>query len=150
MTIKQFTVAATTIVVALAMSLQASAQQRPIDGKVPKFDFGKVEYESKCASCHGLKGVGDGPVASSLSTRPADLSKLAVKNGGVLPVNSMYAMIVGEKLIPAHGQRSMPVWGNVYSREAERHLYETPQDNEAYVRGRILFLIEYINRLQTK
>lgn len=135
---------------ALALPLPTNAQQKPGDGKRQKFDFGKMEYESKCASCHGLKGKGDGPVARSLATRPSDLSKLAATNGSVLPVNSMYAMIVGEKSIPAHGQRDMPVWGTIYNREAERHLFETPQDNEAYVRGRILFLIEYINRLQVR
>lgn len=134
----------------IAFPLSTDAQQKSGNGKAQKFDFGKLEYESKCASCHGLKGKGDGPAAQSRKIRPADLSKLAANNRGVLPVNSMYSMIVGDKSIPAHGPRNMPVWGSIYTREAEGHHFETPQDSEAYVRGRILFLVEYINRLQVK
>lgn len=139
-----------TLIFSSIAAFSADAQQGAGSTKVKKFDFGKVEYESKCASCHGLQGKGDGPAAQSLVTRPPDLSKLANRNGGVLPANSMYSMIVGDKLIPAHGTRNMPIWGSIYSREAEGHHFETPQDNEGYVRGRILFLIEYINRLQVK
>jgi mono/diheme cytochrome c family protein len=138
------------VVAAIAFPFSSEAQQRTADGKGQRFDFGKVEYESKCASCHGLSGKGDGPAARSLTTRPSDLSKLAASNGGVLLVNAMYSTIVGDKNIPAHGPSNMPVWGSIYTREALGHHFETPQDNEAFVRGRILFLVEYINRLQVK
>ena len=135
---------------AVALCFSANAQQRVGGGKGQKYDFGKVEYESKCASCHGLTGKGDGPAARALTIKPADLSRLGAENGGVLPVNSMYSMIVGDKSVPAHGPRNMPVWGSIYNREALEHHFDAPQDNEAFVRGRVLFLIEYINRLQVK
>ena len=34
---------------------------------------GKAIFEERCASCHGLKGHGDGPRAPFLSPRPANL-----------------------------------------------------------------------------
>ena len=52
--------------------------------------------------------------------------------------------------IPLHGTREMPVWGRDYGIEAGEYYMEVPYDREAYVRGRILALIEYINRLQAK
>jgi mono/diheme cytochrome c family protein len=39
--------------------------------------LGKSLYESKCASCHGISGEGDGPQASKLSTQPKDLTDQA-------------------------------------------------------------------------
>jgi mono/diheme cytochrome c family protein len=38
-----------------------------------------------CASCHGTDALGDGPVAKSLATPPANLRKLGDKYGMPLP-----------------------------------------------------------------
>jgi hypothetical protein len=62
----------------------------------------------------------------------------------------MYLVITGDRELPAHGTRDMPVWGNAYRLEAAQHLYEWPYDIEGYVRARILTLIEYIDRLQAR
>lgn len=40
------------------------------------------EYQNSCASCHGPKGEGDGPMALFLTVKPTDLSKLAERNQG--------------------------------------------------------------------
>ena len=42
-------------------------------------DIGKIEYQSNCASCHGMDAKGDGPVSKELKTRPTDLTVLAKK-----------------------------------------------------------------------
>ncbi len=34
---------------------------------------GQVLFEANCASCHGPQGLGDGPVAASLPTPPANI-----------------------------------------------------------------------------
>ncbi len=33
---------------------------------------GKARYESLCASCHGMKGKGDGPAGAALPVKPQD------------------------------------------------------------------------------
>lgn len=38
---------------------------------------GAQVYAQNCAACHGTKGYGDGPAASQLSPRPADLAWLS-------------------------------------------------------------------------
>lgn len=139
----------TALAIALAPAL-AMAQQKSQPKAGKPVDFGKSEYETKCASCHGLKGKGDGPASIYLNRKPSDLSLLAKNNNGVLPVERMYEVITGGVGVPVHGTRDMPVWGTAYRIQAAEHYVDTPYDPESYVRGRVLTLIEYISRIQTK
>ena len=43
---------------------------------------GAEDFAAFCSGCHGASGVGDGPMAASLDARPADLTRLARRNGG--------------------------------------------------------------------
>jgi mono/diheme cytochrome c family protein len=133
---------------ATATSAMALAQQRPAAAQ--KVDFGKAEYEDKCATCHGVKGAGDGPTAPFLTKRAADLTTLAKKNNGILPVAAIYEVVEGGKEASVHGTRDMPVWGKAYRIQAAEYYIDVPYDPEAYVRARILAVVEYINRLQAK
>jgi len=127
----------------LVVSGVALAQQ-------PKFDFGKREYTSNCAACHGVTGKGDGPYNEYLKKTPSDLTVLAKANKGVFPYQNTYEIIDGRKAVAAHGPRDMPIWGNDYSVMAAGHYLEVPYDPEAFVRNRIMALIDYIGRLQAK
>ena len=125
----------------------AVAQNSP---SKPKADLGRLEFESKCATCHGLTGKGDGPIASFLTKKPADLTGLAKANGGVIPVATMYEIILGDRNVAAHGPRDMPAWGQAYRIQAGEYFVDTPYDPDAYIRARILTVIEYISRLQAR
>ncbi len=115
-----------------------------------KIDPGKSEFDGKCATCHGATGKGDGPLAAALKQKPADLTGLAKANNGVLPEVKLYETISGDKDVAAHGTKVMPAWGNTYRVQAGEYYVDMRYDPEAYVRARILVLIEYINRLQEK
>lgn len=41
----------------------------------PDMTVGKMLYNKNCKSCHGNKGLGDGPKAKNLDTFPGDFSK---------------------------------------------------------------------------
>lgn len=114
-----------------------------------KVDLGKREYEARCASCHGVNGKGQGPLADMLRRSPPDLTLLARSNGGILPMDRLYDSITGDTTL-AHGSRDMPVWGQVYRADAASYYYDMPYNSESYVRARVLSLLEYINRLQVK
>lgn len=114
-----------------------------------KVDFGKREFETNCASCHGKDGKGKGPLVEMLRRSPPDLTQLAKNNQGVLPMNRLYEVIEGAD-VPAHGGRDMPVWGLDYRIKDAEYFMETPYDASAMVRSRILALLEYINRLQAR
>jgi mono/diheme cytochrome c family protein len=115
-----------------------------------KFDFGKREYDSNCAACHGLKGKGDGPYKPFLTKSPTDLTVLAKNNAGVFPFDRVYNVIDGRLDIRAHGPADMPIWGTEYSVKAAEAYFDVPYHPETYIRTRMLALTEYIARLQAK
>lgn len=133
------------------LGLSAALLQLPAHAqtKGQRVDFGKREFEANCASCHGMNGKGSGPVTPWLKMSPPDLTLLSKNNQGILPINRLYDSITGDG-VKAHGSRDMPVWGQVYRTDAASYYMEVPYDAEAYVRARILALVEYINRLQVK
>jgi mono/diheme cytochrome c family protein len=137
--------------VVTAATSGALAQARPRNNDV---DPGAFEYKSSCATCHGLSGRGDGPMAARLKERPTDLTRLARDNGGVFPTQHIYEVIDGRKEVGAHGTREMPVWGAHYLDEASFQYRYTetmgPFAYETLVRARIMALVDYLNRLQIK
>jgi mono/diheme cytochrome c family protein len=104
----------------------------------------EATYAVHCASCHGRRGAGDGPVAVTLRVPPPDLTTLSQRNGGVFPIERVASYIDGRALPPAHGTREMPVWGTVF--DVTGRLIETAGDSEL----RIQALIEYLQRLQVR
>src|SRR5450631_1611982 len=75
---------------------------------------GKEMFNSYCAVCHGVSGTGDGPAATALKKKPADLTQLAAKYGGKFPDNRIAQYISGDETVAAHGTREMPIWGEVF------------------------------------
>ncbi len=115
-----------------------------------KFDFGKREYDSKCAVCHGSTGKGDGPYAGLLNIKSSDLTTLSQRNHGMFPFQWVQEVIDGRQSFKAHGPREMPIWGLDYLAKAGESNMDFPYEAEAYVRTRILALTEYVYRLQAK
>jgi mono/diheme cytochrome c family protein len=125
--------------------------------KRPEFDLGKNEYQNSCAACHGVDGKGGGAVAATLNKAPPDLTTLAKRDNGVLPVDRLYAWIDGREAVSAHGDRAMPIWGRRYgseSAEVAEYFFDKLRgvsvEVDMYVRTRILALIDYLNRIQAK
>jgi mono/diheme cytochrome c family protein len=71
---------------------------------------GHDEFLRACASCHGVGGRGDGPVAAALRPPPPDLTSLAARAGGRFPRERVIAVLSGDVALSAHGSRRMPVW----------------------------------------
>jgi hypothetical protein len=71
---------------------------------------------------------------------------MSKRNGGVFPFAKTYEVIEGAGV--GHGTREMPIWGQDYSIRAAEYYVDVPYNSEAYVRARILALVEYLNRLQ--
>lgn len=111
-------------------------------------DLGKREFANNCAVCHGVDAKGKGVYNSYLKTDAPDLTTLARRNGGVFPVASTFETIEGAG--KGHGTRDMPIWGQEYRVKAGEYYVDVPYNPEAFVNGRILALIEHLNRLQVK
>lgn len=95
-----------------------------------------------CATCHGRGGKGDGPVALSLKTPPADLTQISARHGGMFPSDEIRRFVTGdERVAGVHGSGDMPVWGPIF-RSLE------PRDRLTQVR--IENLVTFIESLQTR
>ena len=70
---------------------------------------GRTIYENNCMVCHGPTGMGDGPVAKDLMTRPANLTSEDVRND---PDDELFGII--RNGTPG---TSMPAWKNDLSEQ---------------------------------
>jgi mono/diheme cytochrome c family protein len=142
--IKAFTVGA------FVIGANAIAHAQQSGSAAQSVDVGKYEYDTHCAECHGLGGKGDGPYVQLLraGTVLPDLTELSKKNDGVFPVKHIVETIDGRVPVRAHGPTDMPIWGQRYKIQSRN---VNPDYNpEAFARVKILFLTEYIYRLQAK
>ena len=132
--------------VLLVGSLMLPAQEsstgvKKVAPKQTPVDSGAKMYREYCASCHGLHGKGDGPVAPTLVRRPTDLTLLSQKNGGKYPV-LLVKNSIQNGVTAGHGSKDMPVWGPILS--------TVSQHSQALVVLRIENLTNYIETLQVK
>jgi mono/diheme cytochrome c family protein len=93
-----------------------SAAQRPPTPPLAIASLsGSDLFHFYCATCHGPMGKGDGPVARSLTRAPADLTLIAMRNGGHFPTAAIERYVSGDdESTAAHGSREMPVWGPIF------------------------------------
>jgi mono/diheme cytochrome c family protein len=61
----------------------------------PDEPTGAEDFATYCAACHGASGRGDGPAATGLDRKPADLTRLSARTGGVFPGTRVMAKIWG-------------------------------------------------------
>ena len=128
---------AATLAIFLAAGLSAEAQE---------MTYGQAEFLNSCAACHGTDGHGDGPMAEVLNTPPADLTRIAERNGGSFPYWKVFATIDGRYIVPGHGERDIPVWGRQFIDE-DIATYG-PSGGEIVTTERIHELTTYVETLQ--
>lgn len=108
------------------------------------------DFQTYCVTCHGEGGAGDGVLAASLQPRPADLTGIAARNGGVFPATRVMSVIDGY----TRGQHSygaggdmMPEFGALL--DGRNVLYDDGLGGPPVpVPERLLNLAGYLERLQ--
>jgi mono/diheme cytochrome c family protein len=137
-----YVLAGTFLALALGVA-QKRAPETPHDEKQLSDSFrGPELFRAYCATCHGMDAKGGGPMAASLKVAPADLTRIAERNGGKFPFLQVQKIIAGEQQPPgAHGTREMPVWGPIFS--------EVSWDQDLG-RVRIYSLALYLESIQVK
>ncbi len=124
----------------LVIVLAWIAVEKPVCADSKQAARGRVLYLQYCVSCHGLSGEGDGPVARSLITPPANLRRLAERFGNPLPQDQVARYIDGRAEVKAHGPRDMPVWGSRF--------YYKSGTNERRAQQWIAQLVAYLQSIQ--
>jgi len=118
---------------------------KPGGAQAPDFGVngvsGAYTYRTYCASCHGVDGRGDGPLAENLRFEPPDLTLIARRNGGSYPAEKVHRIVDGRKPLPGHGGSDMPIWGDAF-RNAETGF------DDAKVKERVRLVVDYLRTLQ--
>ena len=138
-----------TLLVAGLLSIAIVAQpaaQSARAGEPPRLIIesmtGEDSFRFYCATCHGLGGRGDGPVAGSLKTPPPDLTLVTKRHGGAFPRAEIVSFVTGvSDKLPTHGPSDMPVWGPIF---------RALDPSDARVRIRIENIVNFIESLQIK
>ena len=102
-------------------------------------DLGAQLFRTHCASCHGVTGRGDGPLSVQLRRMPPDLTQFTRRNGGVFPSERVYRIVDGRD-VASHGDREMPVWGDVFKLGASGNA----------VKDRIDAIVRYLAGIQER
>jgi mono/diheme cytochrome c family protein len=124
----------------LPLKLRMRWTRRTPKVSILPLDGAKI-FRNYCASCHGVNGNGDGPVAPALKTKIPRLTTLARRNHGQFPAAHVHSIIAGDQVRASHGSPEMPVWGPIF------HQIENDQDL-GYVR--LENVTEYLNTIQQK
>ncbi len=127
------------LAVLLAPGLAAAQSGEVMKQAVP----GSELFRTYCATCHGTSARGDGPLASSMTRKPADLTEIARRNGGLFPTELVYRTIDGKKPVRGHGGADMPVWGDAFARSRDG-------GGEDQVRKMIQSLVDFLDSIQTR
>ncbi len=136
---KRISVSAIGVLLAVAVSIMpASTPVRQETETAQK--TGQRLYSQYCRSCHGEEAAGDGPAATALKVRPADLTQIAKKYEG-FPTDKVMDWIDGERYALGHGSREMPVWGKRFRRSAS---------GDRSAAGEIEALTGYLQSIQQK
>jgi mono/diheme cytochrome c family protein len=100
-------------------------------------------FRASCAGCHGVNAQGSGPIAPLLTVKVPDLTRIAMRRGGVFPDDEIYRIIDGQADLTAHGPRHMPVWGYEF-------FGDTDDDETAHRQAteKVERLVAYLRSLQ--
>jgi mono/diheme cytochrome c family protein len=108
---------------------------------------GKADFMKHCAPCHGENAKGHGPEVNIIpGIKPADLTLITTRNGGVFPFQKVEDTIDGRKKIPSHERFDMPFWGVNFQQAGQ----EFTPESEGKARSRIDALVSYLETIQAK
>lgn len=127
---------ATIVVATLALTGAASAQDEREGAQI---------YTEHCATCHGIDGMGDGPMAGVLMIKPADLTLLQANNDDVFPTERVVRRIDGRDPLVSHGS-PMPVYGFFF--EGKDVAVKAPSGQPILTSEPIVDLLSYLQSLQ--
>ena len=118
----------------------AGLAQTPSKPLAPTAAQGKETFQQSCAICHGDRGRGNGPAASALTPRPADLSMMTKRNG-TFPAAHIEAVLKGVDPTGAH-TNVMMMWRALFLADAN--------GDEAVASARVNSLVKFIESIQRK
>lgn len=103
-----------------------------------------ADYAQYCADCHGDTGKGGGLLAAGLTPKPANLTRLAARNGGTFPTTRVMSQIWG--YAGGKGGGVMPAFAPLM--EGVLIPYDGGDGIDTPTPERLVALAEYLKALQ--
>ena len=128
------------VIVLTVAAVAIASCERP---EVREQRTGAQLFANHCAACHGIVGEGDGPVAAIMNTNVPNLRTLSTRSNGGFPADTVRAYIDGRTLPASHGDRQMPVWGDVFGWGDA-----TERSSEQLAQQRIDAIVEHLRMIQ--
>ena len=134
---------AASLIAALLLAPIPAAAQTPASPAVKQTMAGAELFRTYCVVCHGGAARGDGPLASSMTRKPANLTEIAKRNGDLFPSELVFRTIDGKKPVRGHGGPDMPVWGDAFARSRRG-------GDPEQVKQMIQSLVDYLESIQAR
>lgn len=103
----------------------------------------RQDFAEWCVTCHGESGRGEGPAATGLTRKPADLTHIAARNGGTFPMARVMSTINGYF---RPDDAVMPHFGDALA--GDMVLFDTGDGIATPAPARLVALAEYLRGLQ--
>ncbi|MCK0149176.1 cytochrome c [Marivita sp. S6314] len=113
--------------------------------EMPQPTDGRALFIENCAVCHGADGKGNGPMARATQPAPADLTLIAVRNGGVFPEVEVLSTIDGYARSDMSGP-DMPEFGALL--QGDLVPLDTGDGVMTPTPRKLVALLEYIESIQ--
>ena len=123
----------------LAPAMAFAQEQQVLKQTTP----GAEIYRTYCVSCHGTAARGDGPLAASMTKKPANLTEIAKRNGGEFPSDLVFRTIDGRNKVRGHGGPDMPEWAEAFTKSRDAGDAER-------VKAVIQSLVDYLDSIQLR
>jgi mono/diheme cytochrome c family protein len=140
--LQEWTLTLAATLLASTWALAAAPQAAPRGASSTTAPSGAALYLERCATCHGASATGDGPMSRELRHAPPDLTMLSLKNNGMFPSDRVHRIIEGRD-VDSHGNREMPVWGDVFKAQGDRTAREATKE-------RIDAIVRYLESIQRR
>jgi hypothetical protein len=124
------------LILLAGLTLAACARE-----EVP-IDAGRALFVENCAACHGMGARGDGPLADGMRPRPADLTQIAARNGGIWDMAAVMSRIDGYR----QPGGAMPEFGAVL--EGPTVMVDTGDGIETPAPQPLFELADFLRRIQ--
>ncbi len=109
-------------------------------------EVGAELYARHCATCHGVDGAGNGPMAPVLIIQPSNLTTLVERHDGQFPMERVVMRIDGRDPLVSHGS-PMPVYGDFF--EGDRAVPMKAGSGQPILTSEpVADLVEYLRGLQ--
>jgi len=131
---------AMTVIITIGCSVAMVAGQGTTAQSRGAIERGHALFEQNCATCHGKRGKGDAPGASTMNPRPPDLTTLT-KRHGAFPAERIEATLKGTDQTKAHTP-TMMAWKALFLADAN--------GNETAADARVKDVVAFIASLQAK